>query len=94
MGSSAEIPALMLQRLVRSPAARRARAYRARRRAGVRHDLKVRTHTRRLVAALRAAAQAAGRPVLATDDPTRTEIERELTAIVEAFVSRWIGAEK
>jgi uncharacterized membrane protein YebE (DUF533 family) len=83
---------MMLQRRSRSPAAIRARARRARQRAGIEFDLTTRTHTRRLVAAMHAAARADGRRL--DDDMTRAAIERELTAIAESFVARWIGPAK
>jgi hypothetical protein len=72
-----------------SPAALRARERRARLRAGVTHDLRVRVPTRRLVAAMRAA-----NPRLPESELTAAEIETELDAIVLAFIERWVGPAK
>lgn len=80
----------MLQRS-RSPAAIRARAYRARRRDGI-ADFKVRTYQRRLAKMLRAVAYAEGRPpILQADPPTKAEIEHELTVFVDALLTYWLG---
>jgi hypothetical protein len=66
----------------------RGRATRARRRAGVHFDLKIRTPTKRLRAALRAANQTCG-PL-----DNREALEAELHAVIEAFVTRWVGPRK
>jgi hypothetical protein len=68
-----------------SPAAIRARERRARQRAGIECDLRVRVPTRRLVAAMRAA-----NPRLRDGELSPAEIEAELEAIVLAFVDRWL----
>ena len=70
-----------------SPAANRARRWCAQRKAGMR-EVKIRVHARRLTAALRQANPQAG----ALD--TWPEIEAELTAVVAAFIERWIGEKK
>jgi hypothetical protein len=80
-------PSKMLDRPP-SPDALRGRATRARRKAGVAYDLKIRIPTKRLRAALRAANPAAG------DLGTRETIERELQNVVEAFIVRWVGPPK
>jgi hypothetical protein len=67
-----------------SPAAARARRWRAQRKAGIR-EARIRVHARRLAAALRKANPLAG------ELGTWPEIEAELTAVLEAFVDRWIG---
>jgi hypothetical protein len=67
-----------------SPAANRARRWRAQRKAGIR-EARIRVHSRRLTAALRQANPLAG----ALD--TWPEIERELQAVVDAFTERWLG---
>jgi hypothetical protein len=71
--------------LQRSPSrgAARARASRARRKAGIGTYL-VRAHTRQLTASLRLANRDLG------DDLTRAEIEAELDALVAAFIDRWL----
>jgi hypothetical protein len=68
-----------------SGAAARARERRARQRAGISHDLRVRVPTRRLVAAMREA-----NPCLPDGDWTTAEIEAELETIVLAFIQRWL----
>jgi hypothetical protein len=72
----------------RSPAALRASERRARRRAGIAHDLTVRVPTRRLIAAMRAA-----NPRLPEGELNREAIEAELQAVVDTFIERWIGAQ-
>jgi hypothetical protein len=67
-----------------TPGALRARASRARLRDGIR-TFKVRAHTRRLIFAMRRA-----NPEL-SDELDHAAIEAELTAIVAAFVERWLG---
>jgi hypothetical protein len=76
----------MLERLPRTPsaAALRARRSRARLRNGVR-TFKVRAHTRRLVAAMCRANPDLG------DELEHAAIEAELNAIVDSFITRWIG---
>ncbi len=69
-----------------SRAAIRARERRARQRAGIACDLRVRVPTRRLAAAMRAA-----NPRLPEGELSRKAIEAELQAVVETFVERWIG---
>jgi hypothetical protein len=73
----------MLHRLP-SPDALRARKSRARLKAGVR-TFRVRAHHRRLVAALRKANPQAG------ELDAWPEVEAELAAIVEEFITRWVG---
>jgi hypothetical protein len=63
---------------------------RARRRAGIAFDLTVRTHTRRLTAALRAATRAEGRD-FPDGNLTRPELESALDTLVTTFVTRWLG---
>jgi hypothetical protein len=70
-----------------SPAAVRARERRARQRAGIVRDLRIRIPTRRLVAAMRAA-----NPRLPEGELTTAEVEAELEAIVLAFVERYTKA--
>jgi hypothetical protein len=72
----------------RTAAAIRAKERRARGRAGIRWDLRVRTPTRRLVRAMQAA-----RPEVGPLD-TREAVEAELADVVEAFCARWLGPEK
>jgi hypothetical protein len=72
-----------------SPAAVRARERRARLRAGIARDLRVRVPTRRLVAAMRAA-----NPRLPEGELGPAEIEAELAEIVVAFIARWLGRAK
>ncbi len=69
-----------------SPAARRARERRARQRAGITRDLRVRVPTRRLAKAMQEA-----NPRLPEGDLTHEEIEAELHEIVLAFIERWCG---
>ena len=73
----------MLQRTL-SPAAARARRWRAQRKAGVR-EVRIPVHARRLAAALRKANPQAG------ELNTWPEVEAELAAVVDAFVDRWVG---
>jgi hypothetical protein len=75
----------MLDRRPPSAAAQRARERRARLRAGITRDLRVRVPTRRLMAAVRAA-----NPQLPEGELTTAEIECELQSIVEAFIERWL----
>jgi hypothetical protein len=70
-----------------SPAAARARRWRAQRKAGVR-IARIRIHARRLRAALRAANKEAG------ELETWPEVEAELMAVVEAFIDRWLSGKK
>jgi hypothetical protein len=70
--------------LAPSPAANRARRWRAQRKAGMR-EVRIRVHARRLAAALRQANPQAG------GLDTWPEVERELAAVVGAFIERWIG---
>jgi hypothetical protein len=72
--------------LERSPssAAARARRWRAQRKAGIR-EARIRVHACRLAAALRKSNPVAG------ELETWPEIEAELTAVIEAFIERWIG---
>jgi hypothetical protein len=80
----------MLRRRSRSPAAIRARARRARQRDGIAYDLKVRIHTRRLIAVLRAIAwNDEGRRTLEADPPTHAETEYELNRMLGGLVARW-----
>jgi hypothetical protein len=65
--------------------AARARASRARRRDGIR-CYRVTANVKRLVAAMRRA-----NPKLPERELTDTEIREELTALVQLFVSRWLG---
>jgi hypothetical protein len=82
----------MPKRRSKTPAAIRARAYRARRREGI-GDFRLRTKERRLAKMLRVRAYTEeGRLIL--EDPTRAAIERELTRYTEALVVRWIGPDK
>jgi hypothetical protein len=67
-----------------SPAAIRARRWRAQRKAGIR-EARIRLHARRLAAALRKANPQAG------ELATWPDVEAELAAVVEAFIERWIG---
>jgi hypothetical protein len=67
-----------------SRAASRARRWRAQRKAGLR-EARLRLHARRLAAALRKANPEAG------ELDTWPEVEAELTAMIEAWVERWIG---
>jgi hypothetical protein len=80
--------------LARSPTAgaARARERRARQRAGVQWDLRVRTSTKRLVAALKALKAARGDAVGPLD--TKAALEAELGEVIEAFCARWLGPEK
>jgi hypothetical protein len=72
--------------LARTPslAAARARRWRARRKAGIR-GAHITVNARRLAAALRAANPRAG------ELETWPEVEAELTAVVAAFIDRWLG---
>jgi hypothetical protein len=70
-----------------SPAANRARRWRAQRKAGMR-EVKIRVHARRLAAALRQANPQAG------ELATWPAVEAELAAVVAAFIERWIGEKK
>jgi hypothetical protein len=74
----------MLERPPRSPAAIRARRWRAQRKAGIR-EARIRVHARRLAAALRKSNPQAG------ELETWPEVEAELTAMLEAFIDRWLG---
>jgi hypothetical protein len=76
----------MLERAT-NPGADRARRSRARLRAGIR-TFKVQAHSRRLVAAMRLANSGLG------DDLDQAAIERELDAIIGAFVDRWLQPKK
>jgi hypothetical protein len=67
-----------------SPAANRARRWRAQRKAGMR-QVRIRVHARRLAAALRQANPQAG------ELATWPEVEAELAAVVAAFIERWLG---
>jgi hypothetical protein len=69
----------------RSAAAIRARERRARRRAGIVRDLRVRVPTKRLVAALRLANSQLPNGELSTE-----AIEAELQSVILAFVQRWL----
>jgi hypothetical protein len=69
-----------------SPAARRNRERRARQRAGIVADLRVRVPTRRLAKAMQLA-----NPRLPEGELTHQEIEAELHAVLEAFCERWLG---
>jgi hypothetical protein len=80
----------MLQRS-QTPAAIRARAYRARKRAGL-TDFKVRTYERLLAKMLQQIAYAEGRPpILQADPPTKAEIEVELNVMLDALLIHWFG---
>jgi hypothetical protein len=68
-----------------SGSARRSRERRARRRAGILRDFKVRVPTKRLIAALRLAE-----PKLPAELPPEV-IERELAQVVLAFIETWLG---
>jgi hypothetical protein len=68
----------------RSPAAARARRWRAQRKAGIR-EARIPVHARRLVAGLRKANPQAGTL------ETWPAVEAELAAVVAAFIERWIG---
>ena len=70
----------------RSPAAVRARSRRARQRAGVERDLRVRAPTRRLAKAMQAANSR-----LPVGELSVPEIEAELQAIVDEYMDRWLG---
>ena len=80
----------MLQRTTAKSAKVRSDERRQRQRVGIKHVLAVKTNTKRLIAALRAARRAEGH-TLPEGDLTRREIESELNEVVEAFVERWIG---
>jgi hypothetical protein len=68
-----------------SSAAARARERRARQRAGITRDLRVRVPTRRLIAAMRAA-----NPRLPEGELSREAIEAELHEIIIALIDRWL----
>jgi hypothetical protein len=71
----------------KTPSAIRSAELRARRRKGIRRDLKVRVVTKRLVKAMLVAD-----PCLHEDQlVTIPEIEAELKAVVEEFITKWIG---
>jgi hypothetical protein len=76
----------MLERATKSGAAR-ARRSRARLKAGIR-TFKVQAHVRRLVAAMRLANRGLG------GDLDQAAVERELGAIVTAFIDRWLQPKK
>ena len=67
-----------------TPAAIRARRWRARRKAGMR-EARIRINARRLAAALRRANPQAG------ELATWPEVEAELQAVAEALIERWLG---
>jgi hypothetical protein len=53
---------------------------------GIKRDLRVRVATRRLVIAMRKA-----NPRLPERELSHKEIETELQAVVEAWITRWLG---
>jgi len=76
----------VLERPPPTPGAIRSRARRARRRAGIERDLRVRAPTRRLAKAIQAA-----NPRLPVGELSVAEIEVELQAIVDEYMDRWLG---
>lgn len=69
-----------------SPGALRSRERRARQKVGIDRDYKIRTHTRRLITALRLAE-----PSLPAGELTTAQIEGELNQIIDCFVVDWLG---
>ena len=73
------------KRVSPSPGAVRARESRARKKAGL-ATYQIRTHRKRLIAALRRINS-----TLSLDELSRQEVEAELTAQTESWIAAWIG---